>query len=465
MSFLTKGVRLLSMMIMVRFYDQASFGRFALLIATTELFRVLSDFGIDITTTKWFLDPKKLKEDVARASAVLKLGLALVAAIAVIAGARLLGYSGDLFWGIIVGSISYPIVSLGNLWKAEHQANLTMARLIWPSFAIAVLYLSGFTAGVYLGLSLAGLMGVSVAGDGLMLLFLAKGRLSPRLWTGSWTLVKQLFVSSLPIGLLGMFVVAYARVSTIILAGFLGDAVVGQYSAALRLAEGVLITGSAFASSMLTVFTENFHRDNGKEMLGPLISNSVRKLAAAIIGVALILNLFSRQILGLLFTRDYEVAHQALAALSWSVVFASINMLLTNILFAYERQKIVLWVSALNCVLNVALNLILIPRFGILGAALATVLTELVNTIEQSSAVVYVSGIRLWQITSPSTTGRLGLWLLALLCLNVLLPQGVPFAIAGVFVLGYVAHTLLCRDFSLREVRQAAVSFVSLGMK
>ena len=465
MSFFTKGVRLLSMIIMVRFYDPPAFGRFALLVATTELFRVLADFGIDITITKWFLDPRRKREDLAGAAAVLKLVLASFAVIAVIVTSRILGHSGELFWGVVVASASYLLVSLGNLCRAEHQAHLTMRKLIAPSFAVSVVYLVGFTAGVYFAAPLPGLMAIGVACDGLMLILLANRRLWPPVRKPSAALIWKILISSAPIGLLGVFVVAYARISTIILSELLGDVSVAQYSSALRLTEGVLVATGAFAASMLPILAERFHHEEGRQALEELISRYLRKFVAIALCVAIVLNLFSQEILGILFTGSYVVAHQALAVLSWSIVFASINMFFTNVLFAREEQKFVLWISAVNCCINIALSFYLIPRYGIVGAALGTALTELINMVLQGAAILHISHIRFGQAFPPMVFGRMALWAFALLCANFVLPQGTPTVAAIAFLSAYVTHLLLFGDFSLKEIRQVALSIVSLGAR
>jgi O-antigen/teichoic acid export membrane protein len=59
------------------------------------------------------------------------------------------------------------------------------------------------------------------------------------------------------------------------------------------------------------------------------------------------------------------------------VPLAFVNILLVNMLFAARRQKLEMWASAATTATNVAANFLLIPRYGAVGAAAATVVCQL----------------------------------------------------------------------------------------
>jgi O-antigen/teichoic acid export membrane protein len=65
-----------------------------------------------------------------------------------------------------------------------------------------------------------------------------------------------------------------------------------------------------------------------------------------------------------------------------------ITYLFGNILGAINKQRILLIVTAINAIINVALNLILIPHYSYIGASVATVITEVTGF---SLMIIYIS--------------------------------------------------------------------------
>lgn len=458
-----KVIRLLSLLIMARYYDQPTFGRYAVIVATTELFRVVGDFGIDVTATKWFLDPLRNRAEVMRTATSLKLSMSCVAASGAVLLALALGYSGELFWSIVVATLSYFFVSVGNLWRSMDQADLSTSRLIWPTIIVNTVYLLGFAVAIELEVSLVGLLAISVVCDGLMFIFLAKDRTLSRPSSPAFSSTWLMFASSVPVGLLAVFGVFNLRVSTLVLSELAGEAAVAQYTSAFRLSEAALIASGAFASSVLPIVVEHFHRGSPREKLSSIISSYLRKVGSIVLGMAIVLNLFSRQILAFFFTGEYVVAHQALSLLAWSIMFASLNLFFTNVLFAQEKQKLALLICALNSTILITLCLFLIPRYGIVGAALASAITEFLNLTGLIRAVIWTTKNSVREVMSPFVLGRFCLWAASLACINVFMREGVPTLAAAGFLAIYLVHVVFFGDIRIIEMRQTVRLLLSLG--
>src|SRR5690606_13169715 len=85
---------------------------------------------------------------------------------------------------------------------------------------------------------------------------------------------------------------------------------------------------------------------------------------------------FADPIVRLVFGAEYAGAAPALQIMTWTLVPIYANAVLTHLLIAAGRQAAMMWTSSGAAVANVGLNLLMIPRMGVLGAAIATLLTE-----------------------------------------------------------------------------------------
>jgi O-antigen/teichoic acid export membrane protein len=89
----------------------------------------------------------------------------------------------------------------------------------------------------------------------------------------------------------------------------------------------------------------------------------------------------AKEIIVLVYGTDYLPALVVFRILVWAVVASCLNSLLSAVIEALSHQKVVSFNRGLCVVFNTVLNLILIPRYGFVGAALTTFLTELLFVI------------------------------------------------------------------------------------
>lgn len=101
---------------------------------------------------------------------------------------------------------------------------------------------------------------------------------------------------------------------------------------------------------------------------------------------ALGLTLFAPSILALI-SPGYLEAASALRVLAWALVFMSGNLISTTIINAMGRHRFLILGATATLLVNLGLNLFLIPRWGILGASVATVITEAFNFLIQAGYI------------------------------------------------------------------------------
>jgi len=153
---------------------------------------------------------------------------------------------------------------------------------------------------------------------------------------------------------------------------------VGIYNAALPTA-GVLRTGSgAFGLIFMPVASELYARNKEQDLKG--IYTTVTKWVLCItLPAFLLMALFSDWIMKILFGPEFVAGAQALSILGFSFFISSVFGLSGSLLHVYGRTKIVMVCSFAAAGANFILNSLLIPIYGISGAAIATGISVLIG--------------------------------------------------------------------------------------
>ncbi|MGH7476606.1 MAG: flippase [Longimicrobiales bacterium] len=184
------------------------------------------------------------------------------------------------------------------------------------------------------------------------------GPLLPRAWP---------IVSS---GLLGLMIY---NSDLIFLRLFHTAELVGYYAAAYALISFLANLGMAYGVSLLPTLTRlGRSPDEQRE----LYQTAMAQVCAVVLPVAVGGAFLAHQIIGLIFGAGYAPSGIALQVLIWSIPLALVRDVPVAALFAAGRETQVFRLTGVAAVLNVGLNILLIPRYGMLGAAAATVFTE-----------------------------------------------------------------------------------------
>lgn len=170
----------------------------------------------------------------------------------------------------------------------------------------------------------------------------------------------------------------YVNSDVTMIGAFLNDTEVGLYSFASKIYNilkyfinaAVIVTIPRFAAVV---------NKNQKEY-NSLLQTVLNALLIFLLPVAAGLFMLSKQIVMIAGGEEYIGGYSSLIVLSFSLVFALLASICTNcILIIHKLEKRVLTSTIISAVINVLLNLILIPTIGTVGAALTTVIAELIN--------------------------------------------------------------------------------------
>ena len=200
----------------------------------------------------------------------------------------------------------------------------------------------------------------------------------PRLST-SFDMAKSLLSKSLPFVAAGLMVAVYASTDRLMLKQMLDESAVGYYSLAVSVSTMWVFILSAVIDSLYPVIVE-LHKKSVKEY-----EQKNRQLYAIVFYVALTVSasicLFAEPIVGTLYGEAYLPAVGPLRVVVWYTAFSYLGVARNAWVVCEGKQRYLKWLYAVAAAVNVLLNVALIPLHGAVGAAVASLVTQVSTTL------------------------------------------------------------------------------------
>ncbi|WP_440956482.1 flippase [Methanosarcina sp. Mfa9] len=185
---------------------------------------------------------------------------------------------------------------------------------------------------------------------------------------------------------------------------FLAPTATGVYVIAVQIVEKLWILSQSVSTVILPRLSELHTEEEKRQHLTPLIARWV--LLVSSIG-ALILALLVSPFINFFYGSEYVPAVGALFWLIPGVLVGSVSKVLANDIAARGRPELNLYVSMLVVSVNIICNIILIPRLGIVGAAIATTIAYVLNSITKLWLYSYLSKNPWWKAILFSSSDKL----------------------------------------------------------
>lgn len=356
------------------------YGKYMFAFALSEIFSILGDVGLhEYTIREFSRRPELLKERLAGILG-LKTVLSCTSAVVMIAIVPLMGK--DLETSLAVGA--FALAQIGYSWFYAS----TIAYAVKQDLHIqAFLWLleKALFAAAGVAVLLAGRSFLAVAlsntfvqfGGGALGVWIAWRKYGPFRMAFDREKWGRYLKAALPFGLIVGFYLVYFRVDSVMISFFRGDEEVGLYGAAYNLISAMMFLPSGLVAALFPRLAGTFK--SPEDNLDSPFQRAARWLLALSLPLAVGISLIPEELTRTLLGDTYLPAATALAVLAWTLPVWFITFLQGNLLTIIERQKAVATVGAVNMVVNLGLNLIVIPRYGFTGAAVTTLLTELVG--------------------------------------------------------------------------------------
>ncbi|WP_400087458.1 flippase [Yoonia sp. R78084] len=185
---------------------------------------------------------------------------------------------------------------------------------------------------------------------------------------------RSLLADSWPLAISAIAITVYMKIDQIMLGQMIGDEAVGIYSAAVQISVLWYFVPVAISNSVLPSLIES--RQRSVVQYNERLKKLYELVVVLSFAVAIPFTFLATPIIHLLFGAAYAGAGAVLAIHIWASVFVSLGVASNHWFLAENRPMLNLQRTILGALVNVALNLWLIPLYGMTGAAIATVFSQ-----------------------------------------------------------------------------------------
>jgi PST family polysaccharide transporter len=192
-------------------------------------------------------------------------------------------------------------------------------------------------------------------------------------WTLDLPLARRILAESWPLVLASSMSLLNMRIDQVFLGKMMDNSTVGFYSAAVRIAEIWLLVPAVFGQVLFPVIVSA--KEKGEEEYRRRIFQIFRIMLALTIPVALGISVFADEIIALVYGPGFAGAGSILSIQIWTGAPSLFLFVFGQVFYVEKMVRTHLYAAVFQPISNICLNLLLIPRFGAQGAAVATMLT------------------------------------------------------------------------------------------
>lgn len=212
--------------------------------------------------------------------------------------------------------------------------------------------------------------------------YLVRFKLRLKFFTkASKPVIKSILIITIPFALAAIFTRVYGYIDTVLLNQLVDETAVGYYSIPYKITFSLQFIPMAFIASLYPAFASYFI--NSKELLQKTFEKSLIYLGIIAVPVSLGVIALAKPLMLKVYTSEFTPSVLPLQILIVSLVFLFLNFPLGSLLNACNRQTRNTIHIGIVMVINIILNIILIPRFSYIGAAIASTVSTLIMFILQ----------------------------------------------------------------------------------
>jgi O-antigen/teichoic acid export membrane protein len=366
-------------MYIARYLGAEGFGILSFALAFTGIFGIFSDLGLRTLTVRDVARDKSLAGKYLGNIAVIKIILGVVTIGLIAIAINLLDYPLQTIKVVYLISLSIVFSSFSGMFYSIFQVYEKMEYQSLGQILSSILMLAAALFAISEKLDVIGFASIYFAVSGIILGYsfvvctlkfvLPKIEIDLVFW-------KTTIREALPFGITGISGMIYTYTDSVMLSLMQGNEVVGWYNAAYRLTLILLFIPSTINQAIFPSMAR-FHTSS---------INSLRVICEKYFRLMLIIGIpigfgttvLSNKIILLIFGDGYAPSTIALQILIWPVVFTFAGAAFVKLFESTNRQITITKISVICVVVNILINLFLIPKFSYAGASIATLITELI---------------------------------------------------------------------------------------
>ncbi len=423
-------------------------GVFSYALAFVSFFYILGDFGINTFITREMSKDNANKYKYLATSFILKIGLLLVLFVA------------SLLLGPHIGKIKLGfdmIVAVSLIFFADSvrefalAINRSLGKMEREAFSKVLMNALIAILGIILIIKKATPLSLAVAyavGSIIATIYIVwsiRAEFKKIEWYVSKESLRIIYHFSWPIIIISLFSFVF-NIDSIMLGQLRSAAEVGLYSAAQRIVQFTAIIPAFIAMAAFPILSKN---ESDNEKMGSMLEKILAVVFAIGIPITIGGFLLSTSLMSFVFGHEYTTGGLTLGILMVSLLASFPNIILTNVIFSKNLQRTFIAATSLGVLANIILNLLLIPPFGAIGAAIAVTATQ--------GLIMLINWHKLKKVISFSVVPKIGIIVIAglIMALSILALNAAGAHVAITIVVAiivYACSLLILKEPSVKEL-------------
>lgn len=362
-----------------RYLGVENYGLYVFVITFTSIFSVILDFGLNTWLVREISHNHIHERKYFNTILTIKTLLSGLYSILLLLSISFINYNGEtkallILAGIFVLIQGY-IVYFQSFFQAKEKMELLLITKIIYSVALLILirYIISremSTSSIIYSFIISAVLTL------ISLIILARKILSRISFSIDVKLWYKIFVSVLPFTLFVFTTAIYSRVGILFLSFYVDNKAVALYSAGYNLAILPLIISLSVGNVLYPRMSALAHTSPAKLCL--LLNKTLKFTLIIILPMVVGTILTSPKIIQFIYGSQFIGSDNIMNITIWSTAFIFISSILGSYLSVLNKQPAVTRVAITCLIINIMLNIVLIPRFSLHGAAYATTITELI---------------------------------------------------------------------------------------
>ncbi len=362
--------------LVARYLGPENFGLMNYVISYVTLFSILANFGLDNIEIRELSKSNDNKNVILGTAFSIRLAFSIVTILLILI--TLMLFESDRFTFLMVMTYSISLIMgtlnvIRNYFTSivlnEYVVKTEITRTIIGASIKIILLVYHFSLGWFI---IASAFDFLLIGGGYLFSYRKKiGSIIE--WKFDNRIARHLIKESFPLLLSGTAIVIYQRIDQVMIRNMIDNAAVGQFSVASKITEIAIFIPTVIAQTVTPLLVKANHENYDLYLHKRQQFMDIMVWSAFII--SLVMSLSAYPVIKILFGVKYIHAIPVLQIMAWKTMFVALFAASGQIIIIEGIQKYAALRNVVGCAISVLLNLILIPISGIIGSAIATILT------------------------------------------------------------------------------------------
>jgi O-antigen/teichoic acid export membrane protein len=370
--------KILSMVVMIyiaRYLGTTYFGKYSFAIAFVSMFIFLTDLGLSFVLIREVAKDRTQAPKYLGNLTIIKLLLSIFVLTVIYLAINLMNYPPDTIVVVYIIALSSVVGSITGIFRStirafermEYDAILSVfEKILYVSLAVSILF-AGYGV-IALALVIAFVSGIGLVAS-IIITYLKFVKpvfeIDLRFW-------KKIFKPSISFALAGIFGSLFFSIDTVMLSLMKGDDMAGLYSAAYNLLAALIFIPSIFMNAAFPTFCNLYKSSNESFIAG--YEKSFKYLFILTLPIVVGTVILADKFILLIYGTEFQNSIMVLRILMWGFLFLSLTSISGVVLNSMGKEFTSMKAVVISAGLNVLLNLLLIPKYGLIGASLASVI-------------------------------------------------------------------------------------------